>query len=277
MYRWFIGLGPDESVWDATVFSKNRERFLKSDISERFFREVVALARNHRLMSEEHFSVDGTLIESLASLKSFRSVKESGRTKKRSKKNDSGNPTVNFHGEKRRNDTHQSTTDPEARLYRKGSGKEAKLCYSGHVLMENRNGLIVDCSLSQATGKAERIEALKMLKRLKCRKRRITLGADKGYDTKEFVREIRKMQISPHIARKKYSILDGRTTRHAGYEISQRIRKRTEEIFGWKKVTALMRKSRFFGLDRSGSSFLLAAATFNLLRICNINRRRTGL
>ncbi len=245
LFRWFVGLNPDDPVWNHSVFSKNRERFLKGDLSGRFFREIVALARNHDLLSDEHFTVDGTLIESLASLKSFQPRKG----KKNKKNDDPGNPTVDFRGEKRSNKTHVSTTDPEALLYRKGKNREAKLYYCGSVLMENRNGLIVDCELSPAGGRTERDDAKKMLKRLRKEnpEGKITLGGDKGYDTREFVKDIREMKVVPHVAQKKNSAIDKRTFRHEGYKISQRKRKLVEEIFGWKKTTGLQRKSRFLG------------------------------
>lgn len=201
LFRWFVGLNPDDPVWNHSVFSKNRDRFLKGDLSRRFFREVVALARNHDLLSDEHFTVDGTLIESLASLKSFQPRKG----KKNKKDDDPGNPTVDFRGEKRSNKTHVSTTDPEALLFRKGKNREARLYYCGSVLMENRNGLIVDCELSPAGGRTEREVAKKMLKRLRKEKPegKITLGGDKGYDTREFVKDIREMSVIPHVTQKK--------------------------------------------------------------------------
>lgn len=270
LFRWFVGLNPDDPVWNHSVFSKNRDRFLKADLSRRFFREVVALARNHDLLSDEHFTVDGTLIESLASLKSFQL--RTGKTN--NKDDDPGNPNVDFHGEKRSNKTHISTTDPDALLFRKGRNKEAKLYYCASVLMENRNGLIVDCELSPAGGKTEREDTIKMLKRFRSKvpSRKLTLGCDKGYDTKEFVKNLRAMGITPHVARKKNSAIDGRTSWQPGYSISQRKRKLVEEIFGWQKSYGLMRKSRYIGRQMNSFIYAFSAGVYNLLRISNLMR-----
>ena len=249
LYRWFVGLSMDDPVWDHSVFSKNRDRLLEGDIAREFLEAVLGLARERQLLSDEHFTVDGTLIEAWASLKSF----QKKGTKSRSKdKDDPGNPTVDFHGEQRTNDTHQSTTDPEARLYRKGSGKEAKLSFMGHVVIDNRHGLVVSTAYTQATGTAEIEAAVTMLKAHRGRsKRRITLGADKGYDRRGFVEGLRRLEITPHIASKsRMSALDGRTTRHATYRLSQWKRKIIEEGLGWLKTIGLMRKTRHKGVQR---------------------------
>src|SRR6476620_8289988 len=232
LYRWFVGLNVDDAVWDVTVFTKNRTRLLSADIAKQFLHLVVEQARGLDLLSDEHFTVDGTLLEACASLKSFQKMDDSGQNPP----DDPGNPTVNFHGEKRSNDTHQSTTDPDAMLARKGSGKEAKLSYSGHVLTENLNGLVVNAEVFQANGTAERDAALVMLEQLPGANR-ITVGADKGYDTRGFVAECRHLNVTPHVAmntgRRGGSAIDQRTARHAGYQVSQKKRKRTGESFGW--------------------------------------------
>jgi transposase len=262
LYRWFVGLGLDDPVWDVTVFTKNRERLLAGDIAQVFFEAVVAQAGERQLLSSEHFTVDGTLIEAWAGLKSF---KRKGTVSP--PPDDPGNPTVDFHGERRSNATHASTTDPEARLTRKGTGHEAKLAYQGHVLMENRHGLVVETAVTQATGTAERDTALDMASGLP---RRATLGADKGYDTRDFVRGLRELVVTPHVAQNttnRRSAIDGRTTRHPGYLVSQRKRKRVEEIFGWLKTIALLRKTRHRGVRRVGWMFTFAAAVYNLVRI----------
>jgi transposase len=271
LFRWFVGLSMDDAVWDHSVFSKNRDRLLEADIARQFLHHVVALARNHELLSDEHFTVDGTLIEAWAGQKSF--AKKDTSTPPQT--DDPGNPTVNFHGEERTNDTHQSTTDPEARLYRKGKGKEAKLSFLGHVVMDNRHGLVVSTAYTKATGTAERTAGSTMIKKVKGkRKSRLTLGADKNYDTKEFVKEMRRLNITPHAAqntkRRGGSALDERTTRHLGYEISQWKRKLVEEIFGWLKTIGLFRKVRYKGLKRGGWMFTFANAIYNLIRIRNI-------
>ena len=268
LFRWFVGLNPDDPVWNHAVFSKNRDRFLNGGLSKRFFREVVALARNYNMLSEEHFTIDGTLIESLASLKSF----QPKRGKKNKKDNDPGNPTIDFRGEKRSNATHESTTDPDALLYRKGMNREAKLYFSASVLMDNRHGLITDCEVSSAKGRAEREDALTMLKRLRKRipKGRITVGMDKGYDVSQFVEDIRKINITGHIAMKKYTALDMRTARHDSYRISQKKRKLVEEIFGWQKTFGLQKKSRFVGHEKISWFYTMSACVYNLMRIRNI-------
>jgi transposase len=267
LFRWFVGLNLDEPVWDATVFSKNRERLLEGGIAEGFFQAVVEQARTQGLLSDEHFTVDGTLIEAWAGHKSFKRKDQSAA--KTPPDDDPGNPSIDFHGEQRRNDTHQSTTDPEALLARKGPGKEAKLSYAGHVLMENRNGLAVDGCVTQATGRAEVEAGLELVEGIEGWSR-VTLGADKGYDRKEFVLQLREHQVTPHIARKPTSIIDARTTRHRGYAISQQKRKRIEEIYGWLKTIAGLRKTRHRGLARVGWMFTFALAAYNLIRMRNL-------
>jgi transposase len=266
LFRWFVGLNMDEEVWDVTVFTKNRQRFLEADIATKFFHRVVEQARSLDLMSDEHFTVDGTLLEASAGLKSFK-AKDGDDTPP----DDPGNPTIDFHGEKRSNETHASTTDPEARLARKGSGKEAKLSYNGNVLMENRNGLVADVHVMPATGTAEREAALMMIGSTESTDA-LTVGGDKGYDTKEFVAQCRQMNATPHVAQKaQYSAIDGRTTRHAGYSISQKKRKRVEEIFGWMKTVGGVRKLRHRGLKLVSWMFTFAAAAYNLVRIRNLS------
>jgi transposase len=268
LFRWFVGLNMDDSVWDVTVFTKNRERLLQADVARQFFQLVVEQARDLDLMSDEHFTVDGTLLEACASLKSFKRVNRQPEPPP----DDPGNPTVDFHGESRSNKTHESTTDPDSQLARKGSGKEAKLSYSGHVLMENRNGLVADVEVLQAHGTAERDAALVMMESIPGNQP-VTVAADKGYDTKDFVAEARNLNVTPHVAQNnkgRRSAIDGRTTRHAGYLISQRKRKRVEEIFGWMKTVGGMRKLRHRGLHLVGWMFTFAAAAYNLVRIRNL-------
>jgi transposase len=265
LFRWFVGMNIDDAVWDVTVFTKNRERLLAADVAKSLFAEVLAQARSRELLSSEHFTVDGTLIEAWASHKSFKRKDGSDQQPP----DDPGNPTVDFHGEQRSNATHQSTTDPEARLARKGAGKEAKLSYAGHVLMENRNGLAVNGCVNLAEGRAEPEAAVAMVEEL-VGQQRITLGGDKGYDRKEFVQELRDHQVMPHIARKPTSIIDERTTRHPGYAISQQKRKRIEEIFGWLKTVGGLRKTRHRGLARVGWMFTFALAAYNLVRMRNL-------
>jgi transposase len=265
LFRWFVGLSMDDPVWDPTVFTKNRERLLRGDIARAFFERVLAQAQGRQLLSGEHFTVDGPLIEAWAGLKSFK--KKGARAEP---PDDPGNPTVNFHGERRSNATHASTTDPEARLSRKSRGHEAKLAYQGHVLMENRHGLVVDTCVSQATGIAERETAVAMVTNLR---RGATVGADKGYDTRGFVAALRSLGLTPHVAQnmtRHASAIDTRTTRHAGYAVSQQKRKRVEEVFGWVKTVALLRKVRHRGVRRVGWLFTLAAALYNLVRIRNV-------
>jgi transposase len=269
LFRWFVGLSIDDPVWDVTVFTKNRDRLLKGEVADAFFAAVLAQARQQGLLSDEHFTVDGTLIEAWAGHKSFKRKEDVEAAKTPPKDDDPGNPSVNFHGEQRSNDTHQSTTDPEARLARKGAGKEAKLSYAGHVLMENRHGLAVNCCVTQATGRAEPEAALAMVEQIPGW-RRLTLGGDKGYDRKKLVQEMREHQVTPHFARKQTSIIDQRTTRHPGYELSQRKRKRVEEIFGWVKTVGGLRKTRHRGVARVDWMFSLAVATYNLVRMRNL-------
>jgi hypothetical protein len=259
----------DESVWVPTVFSKNRDRLWRSDIAKKFFAQVLEQARHQELLSDEHFSVDGTLIEAWASQKSFQK-KDQDQTPP---PEDPGNPTVNFHGENRSNDTHESTTDPEARLARKSSGHESKLAYCGNVLIENRNGMVVDTEVVLCSGTAEREAALQMAERIEG-DHRVTLGADKGYDTRGFVGEMRDLNVTPHVSqntnRPGGSALDGRTTRHAGYQVSQRKRKRIEEVFGWLKTVGMLRKTRHGGIFKVGWVFTFAAAAYNLVRMKNL-------
>jgi transposase len=267
LFRWFVGLGIDDAVWDATVFSKNRDRLLEGAIAAKFLSAVVAQPRVKKLMSSDHFSVDGTLIEAWASMKSFRPRDGSG---SEPPPGSGRNAEVDFKGEKRSNETHASTTDPEARLYRKGAGMEAKLAFLGHALMENRAGLIVNACLTPADGHAERNAALAMIEPLANRPAGITLGADKGYDARIFVNELRAMNVRPHVTQNtngRRSAIDGRTTRHAGYAVSQRIRKRIEEAFGRMKTVGGQRKTKFRGVERAGWSFAFAAAAYNLIRL----------
>ena len=269
LFRWFVGLNMDEPVWVATVFTKNRDRLLEGEIAGLFFAGVWAQARAADLLSDEHFSVDGTLIEAWASQKSFQR-KDRGEPPP---PDDPGNPTVDFHGDRRSNETHESTTDADARLARKSGGHEAKLAYCGNVLIENRNGLVVDTELLQANGTAERDAALWMAERIEG-SQRVTVAADKGYDAKEFVREVRGMNVTPHVAqndkRRGGSAIDGRTTRHAGYKVSQVKRKRIEEVFGWLKAVGMLRKTRHRGVHKVGWVFTFAAADYNLVRMRNL-------
>ena len=268
LFRWFVGLNMDDRVWDETVYTKNRDRLLRADVARKFFELVLEEAKALDLVSNEHFTVDGTLLEACASLKSFKKVDGQPPTAP----DDPGNPTVDFHGEKRSTETHQSTTDPDALWARKGKGKEAKLSYRGQVLMENRNGLAVDAMTTQSTGTAERDAALLMAEAIPG-DQPVTLGADKNYDTKDFVAEARNLAVTPHVSQNdkgRRSAIDARTTRHAGYQISQRKRKRIEEIFGWMKTVGGMRKMRHRGLELVGWMFTLAAAAYNLVRIRNL-------
>lgn len=271
LYKWFVGLSPDDAVWDASVFSKNRDRLLEADVSVKLLQAVIAHPRVKRLLSKEHFSVDGTLIDAWASMKSFR---------RKDGLDDDAPPGRNaersFRDEKRSNETHASTSDADARLYRKGKGKQSHLCYMGHALMENRNGLVVAGHLGQATGHAEREAALAMLAQHRTGQRRISLAGDKGYDAAEFVRELRGRKITPHIAinghltktgKRRKTAVDRRTTRHPGYAISQIVRKRIEEIFGWIKSSAGMARTRFRGKARVAVSFTLALTAYNLIRL----------
>jgi transposase len=267
LFRWFVGLGVDEPVWDHSTFSKNRDRLLDGDVAARFLSAILAQPRVRRLLSSDHFSVDGTLVEAWASMKSFRPRDEADGP-------DSGdggrNPTIDFRAEKRSNATHASTTDPDAMLYRKGSGMEARLCFIGHGLMENRSGLLVDARLTRVSGHAERLAALEMIEPHADRSRAITLGADRGYDTADFVEELRTLKVRPHVAQnisRRRSAIDRRTTRHPGYSASLRARKRIEEAFGWIKTVAGLRRTKLRGLDKVDWSFTFAAAAYNLIRL----------
>lgn len=270
LFRWFVGLSIDDAVWDATVFTKNRDRLLEADVAREFLSSLLSLPKVKRLLSSDHFSVDGTLLKAWASMKSFRP------------KDGSGGPSTggrngerNFHREKRSNETHESTTDPDAKLYRKGDGQESRLCYLGHVLMENRNGLAVAGDVTQATGTAEREAALTLIDHHRP-EQRITLGADKAYDVVEFVEALRERQVTPHIAinghvtktgKTRRTAVDGRITRHPGYAISQVIRKRIEEIFGWTKPIGGLAQVKVRGLAKVQAVFIFAILAYNLVRI----------
>lgn len=264
-FRWFTSLGVDDPVWDATTFTKNRDRLLAGEVATRFLGTVFVQPKVRALLSSEHFSVDGTLLEAWASTKSFRPKDGSGPPP------DAGrNGEQDFRGQKRGNDTHASTTDPDARLFRKGPGKEAKLCFMGLALMENRNDLIVGAVVTRAPGHAERLAALHLVAPHAERPHPITLGADKGFDARDFVAELREINVTPHSAQNtsgRRSAIDGRTTRHAGYAVSQRIRKRIEEAFGWAKTVAGLRKARHQDLPKIDWQFTLAMAAYNLIRL----------
>jgi transposase len=269
LFKWFLDLPIDARAFDATTFTKNRDRLLDHEIADRFFAAVVGQAKLRRYLSSEHFSVDGTLLEAWASHKSFQPKDKPGRKPPAGR-----NAEVSFHGERRSNETHQSTTDPEARLARKSNATAAKLCYTGHLLMEHRNALIVDAELTEATGYAERDAALEMLRRLLPKKRRRTVAGDKGYDTVQFVTDVRELGITPHIApntTRQRSTIDGRTTRHPGHVVSQRIRKRIEEPFGWMKTIAGGRKLRYIGRQRNRAWFLMTGAVYNIIRIAALD------
>jgi transposase len=271
LFRWFLGMDLIEPSFDPSTFSKNRERLLRHRVSQQFFDQIVVAADRLGLLSDEHFTVDGTLIEAAASLKSFRPKDQPPSD---APPDDPGNPTVNFHGEKRSNTTHQSTTDPDARLFRKGKGKEARLTFMGHALMENRNGLLVDFQVTTATGTAEREMAVRLVDEAEQRRfRPKTLGADKNYDTRECVAQLRRRHVTPHVAQNtssRSSAIDGRTTRHLGYALSQRVRKRVEEIFGWMKTVGGFRRTRFRGLERTHLAGYLVATAYNLVRIARL-------
>jgi transposase len=270
LFKWFLDLPIDAKAFDPTTFTKNRDRLLTHEIADRFFAAVVRQAKLRRYLSSDHFSVDGTLLEAWASHKSFKPKDDPG-----SGGGPSGrNTEANFHGEQRSNTTHASTTDPEALLARKSNNTAARLCYAGHLLMENRNALLVDIELTQADGYAERAAAAEMLARLPRRRRRRTVAADKAYDTAGFVADCRKLRVTPHVAQNttnRRSAIDGRTTRHAGHRTSQRIRARIEEPFGWIKTIAGGRKLRYRGRQRNRAWFLVAGATYNLLRIAALD------
>jgi transposase len=269
LFKWFLGLNITDPAFDATSFTKNRERLLGQEIAMAVLGEVVREARGRRLVSEDHFTVDGTLLQAWASLKSVRP-----RDGQEPPQSGSGrNPEVDFHGQRRSNETHVSTTDPEARLARKGNGQETKLCFAGHLLMENKSGLILDVLLTEATGTAEREAALVMLDRRRTPRKRVTLAADKGYDTRAFVEALRQREVTPHIAQntsRRRSAIDRRTTRHPGYALSQRVRKRVEECFGWFKTTAGGTKLRYVGVRRNQLFATFIAVAFNLVRLANI-------
>jgi len=265
LFRWFVGLGIEDPVWDATTFTKNRDRLLEGEVAQQFLAALLNQPKVKRLLSSEHFSVDGTLLEAWASVKSFRPKDGSG---------DPPGPGRNgerdFRGERRRNDTHASTTDADARLFRKGPGKEARLWFMGHALMENRNALVIGAEATRASGHAERAAALSLITPFDNRPQPVTLGADKGYDSSDFVTACRKRAVTPHLAQnqnRRRSAIDGRTTRHPGYAVSQRIRKRIEEVFGWAKTVAGLRKMRHRGLPKVNWQFTLAMAAYDLIRL----------
>jgi transposase len=268
LFKWFLNLNIADPAFHPTTFTKNRKTLLKHDVARRFFAAVLDEARRERLLSEDHFTVDGTLLEAWASMKSVHPRDDDA-----GPPNGFKNPDVDFRGEKRRNETHASRTDPEAQLMRKGPGKETKLSFMGHVLMENRNGLVVDVMLTQATGKAEREAAVRMLDRLPHRRRRRTLGADKGYDTRDFVKDLRQRNVTPHVAKNesgRRSAIDGRTTSWGGYKKSQRVRKRVEEIFGWVKTVGGGRKLRYIGVSRNQLWAEFTATAYNLVRMARL-------
>jgi transposase len=272
LFKWFLDLNVSDPAFNATTFSKNRERLLQHAVADAFFAEVVAEAQRRRLLSSEHFTVDGTLLEAWASLKSYRPRDEDDDQRPGGGRN----PEVDFRGQRRRRDSHVSRTDPEAHLATKGSGQTAKLCYMGHVLTENRNGLVVGVALTEASGTAERAAALALLDR--CVPGRATLGADRGYDTHDFVADCRTRRVTPHVAqhdRGRRSAIDGRTTRHPGYAVSQRRRKRVEEVFGWAKTVGALRKLRYIGRARNALCVTLTAAAYNLVRIAKLEAATT--
>ena len=276
LFKWFLDLNIMDPAFDASTFSKNRERLLEHDIARQFFEAVLGEARGRGLLSDDHFTVDGTLLEAWASLKSVRPRDDD---EPPAAGGGGRNPGVDYRGERRRNETHVSRTDPEARLARKGEGKEARLCFAGHVLMENRNGLVVDIAVTPATGRAEREAALKMLDRQERRRRRVTLGADKGYDSRGFIAALRERRVTPHVAQNqsgRRSAVDGRVTSHGGYRKSQRVRKRVEEIFGWMKTVGGGRKLRYIGQARNQLWAELTAAAYNLVRIVRLSMERVA-
>jgi transposase len=276
MFRWFVGLNLDDDIWNATTFTKNRDRLLEGEIAERFFAEVLAMAKKQGLISQEHFTVDGTIIEAWASHKSFQRKQEAGSDDDDTPSNSAGkgrNPDVNYRGQKRKNDTHESKTDPDARLCRKGQQTGAQLGYMGHTLMENRNGLVVDVRVNHAVGKSEHAAAASMASAIKG-KRRVTLGGDKGYDSNDLLDELRSLGVTPHIAKndheRRTSSIDDRTTRHEGYHVSQKKRKLVEQIFGWAKTVGCLRKVKHRGLDLVKSITTMNLAAYNLIRIRNL-------
>jgi IS5 family transposase len=267
LFRWFLGMSLDEKVWDHSSFTQNNDRLIGSEVAAEFLSRILAQAERKRLLSREHFTVDGTLIEAWASIKSFKP--KDGPPSAGGGRND----TVDFKGKKFANDTHGSVTDPDARLYRKGKNKEAKLCYQGHTLMENRSGLIIRTTVTTATGSGEREAAKTMVHQLPRTSRRITLGGVKGYDTESFVKELRKLKVTPHVAQNntnRKSAIDGRTTNHPNYTVSQRIRKRIEEGFGWMKTVGRLRKTMYRGIEKIAMQLDLHAAAYNLVRMKNL-------
>lgn len=269
LFKWFLNMNIATPAFDHASFSKNRERLIKHHVAEHFFAAVVEEATKAKLISDDHFTVDGTLLQAWASLKSVKPRDDDQAPPSTGSKN----ADVDFHGQRRTNETHRSTTDPEARIARKGRGQEARLCFGGHVLMENRNGLVVDVLVTQVSGTAERDATLVMLDRRKGARKRVTLGADKGYDTRAFIDELRQRGVTPHVAQhttKRRSAIDGRTTQHEGYRLSQRVRKRVEEIFGWMKTVGGGRKLRYIGTTKNQLWATLTAATYNLVRMANL-------
>lgn len=269
LFRWFVGLNIDDRVWHPTTFTKNRDRLVSGSVAQRLLQELTEVPEIRRLLSDEHFSVDGTLIEAWASMKSFVPREDDSDGDGGGGQGCGGggrNPSVNFRGKPRKNDTHASRTDPNARLYRKAKGRPAQLCYIGHALMENRSGLIVDTRLTEANGRAERRAALEMIREIPAGPR-LTLGADAGYNTRGFVRDLRECHVTPHVAgKRRYSAIDTRTTRHEGYSLSQRARKRIEEFFGWGKTVGGLAKTRFIGPDKVGWELAFTALAYNLRR-----------
>jgi transposase len=266
LFKWFLDLNIMDPAFDQSTFPKNKKRLLEHQVARQFLGAILAQAERQKLLSADHFTVDGTLLEAWASVKSFKPKDgPSGEGPESGGKN----PSVDFHGQQRTNDTHASTTDPEARLAKKGKGKEARLCFAGHIRMENRNGLAVDVQVTKATGTAEPDTALLMLDKIPG-KRRVTVGADKGYDTRDFVTACRDMKVTPHVARRQHSIVDKRTTRHEGYKVSQRVRKRIEEIFGWIKTVGGGRKLRYKGIARNQLWAELTTAAYNLVRMAKL-------
>lgn len=273
LFRWFVGMEMDEPVWHPTVFTKNRDRLLSEEIAGQFFAEIVMQARRMKLLSSEHFTVDGTLIEAWAGQKSFQPKDDDVLKPPPPPDADSNNPTIDFRKQKRSNQTHQSTTDPFARLYKKSRGSEAKLGYLGHVMTENRNGLVVNTRVTQATGTAEREAAIEMARQIPGGTKRVTVAGDRAFDTHDFVERLRELNVTPHVAQNdtnRRSAIDQRTVRHPGYGASQKKRKRVEEVFGWLKTVAGFRKTKFKGIERIGAMFTFAAAAYNLVRMRNL-------
>ena len=273
LFKWFLDMRIDQPAFDASTFSKNRQRLLKHAVADKFFAAVVRQAKLRRYTSSDHFSVDGTLLEAWASHKSFKP-----KDGPPAEPPEGRNPDANFHGQKRSNTTHESTTDPDSRLYRKSNNAPAKLCFMGHTLMEHRNALLVDMDLTQADGHAERDTAIDMLDRLPASSRRRTIAADKAYDTRDFIARTRQRGFTPHVAQNttnRASAIDARTTRHPGHAVSQRIRKRIEEPFGWIKTIAGGRKLRYIGQERNRAWFLLSGAVYNIIRITDLDLRTT--